>query len=83
MDTKEDDELVLPIYAFQFNAFDRKKPDAEDEYASKTNQVDVTVIATNKDKALEDAKNVLAREHYQLEEIVELTDLHPSRYVRW
>lgn len=82
MDANED-KVVLPIYAFQFNAFDRKKTDAEDEYASKVNNIDITVIAISEDKALEDAKNLLVREHYQLQEVVELTDLNSSRNVRW
>jgi hypothetical protein len=79
----DDAEVTLPLYAFKFDAFDRKEDDDGDGYKSRARQVDVTVIATSEDEALEDVKNLLVREHYALDEITELTDLNVARTTRW
>lgn len=66
-------------YAFSFDCFNRIDRVDDDGYKSKVEQVDVTVIAESVAAAELKVKELVERENYKLEDIVELTELKPSR----
>jgi hypothetical protein len=72
-------------YAFTFDAYN-KSESSEDSYgSSRVKAVDVTVIAETEAEALAKTKELLTRDYYLLEDIVELVSdgTFPVKSTRW
>lgn len=64
-------------YAFSIQAFDLR--DDEDGSKTRTRYVTVTVIADNEEAAVTKAKELATRASYEVDSVVELTELNPSK----